>query len=159
QRGRWADLEALLDSGPEDSSWVAEVLLLRARASLARREFADARRLLQEAIGRDPQAIGPRVFVTHALLQEGRDPTAAEAALRELLKLDPQQAEAWRNLAILLAQQRRAPEALLACRSGRVHCPSDARLLLQEGLSLREVGELAEAESRLVQFLEIPPPP
>jgi tetratricopeptide (TPR) repeat protein/glycosyltransferase involved in cell wall biosynthesis len=158
-RGRWGDLETLLERSPAESSWALEVSLLRARALLVRREYGEARRILDESIRRDPQAVGPRVLLTHALLQEGKDLGAAEQALRQVVELDPRQAESWRNLAILLAQQRRSGEALAACRSGRGHCPTDARLLLQEGLCLRDVGELTAAQRRLVQFLEIPPPP
>src|SRR5947208_944915 len=48
----------------------------------------------------------PNVAEDHALLQEGRDPDAAERALRAVLELDPAQAEAHNNLAVLLRQRR-----------------------------------------------------
>jgi hypothetical protein len=49
--------------------------------------------------------VKPWVILTHILLQEGRDPRAAEAALRALLALDPAHAEAQHNLAVLLSKK------------------------------------------------------
>jgi Tfp pilus assembly protein PilF len=85
----------------------AEAAVLRARGHLARREFAAARARLEAAIAGAPQALGPRVLLSHALLQEGRDLAAAERALRDILVLDPEHAEARHNLTLLLQQQGR----------------------------------------------------
>lgn len=71
--------------GPEN----LEMMVLRARGQLARKDFGRARELLAAAIARDPRAIKPRMILTHALLQENKDPAAAERALRELLELEP----------------------------------------------------------------------
>ncbi len=62
--------------------------------------------MLEETIARAPEALWPRVVLSHVLLQEGRDWTAAEQALRDILVLAPDHAEARRNLGILLQQQR-----------------------------------------------------
>jgi hypothetical protein len=43
--------------------------------------------------------------LSHVLLQEGRDPAAAEQALHAVLELDPQSAEARHNLALLLRER------------------------------------------------------
>jgi cytochrome c-type biogenesis protein CcmH/NrfG len=48
------------------------------------------------------------VILTQVLLQEGRDWDAAERALRAVLVLDPGNAQAQQNLAVLLRQQGRA---------------------------------------------------
>ncbi len=45
------------------------------------------------------------VILSHALLQEGKDWQQAEEALRTVLRLDPGNAEARKNLALLLANQ------------------------------------------------------
>jgi Flp pilus assembly protein TadD len=42
------------------------------------------------------------VFLSYTLLQEGNDLAAAERALRQILSLDPGNAEARQNLAVLL---------------------------------------------------------
>jgi hypothetical protein len=48
-----------------------------------------------------PSALRARIYLSHALLQEGKDWVAAEQALRDILKLDPANAEAKHNLEIL----------------------------------------------------------
>jgi glycosyltransferase involved in cell wall biosynthesis/tetratricopeptide (TPR) repeat protein/predicted O-methyltransferase YrrM len=105
---RWQGLEEVLGRleqlpphGP------TEAAVLRARAHLARREFAEARSLLADVITQHPQALEPRVVLSHVLLQEGNDTDAAERALRDVLALAPEHAEARHNLA-LLRQQRAA---------------------------------------------------
>lgn len=80
----------------------SEAAVLRARAHLGRRDFATARSLLGEVIAAAPQAVWPRVILSHVLLQEGNDPAAAERALREVLALEPENAQARHNLAVLL---------------------------------------------------------
>jgi tetratricopeptide (TPR) repeat protein len=132
--------------------------VLKARGHLARKEFPAARQLLEETIGRHPDATYPRVILTHALLQENTDLAAAERALRDLLERQSNLAESWRNLAVLLRHQRRPVEALAACQSGRVHCPHDAELALFQAILLREMGDLTGAETCLLHILESPPP-
>ena len=85
-----------------------EGAVLRARGLLARRELPAARQTLEKTIVDAPQALWPRVILTHVLLQEGRDWAAAERALRDVLEIAPNHAEARRNLAVLLRQQGRA---------------------------------------------------
>jgi tetratricopeptide (TPR) repeat protein len=85
----------------------AHRVILRARARLVQREFSEARQLLESAIAASPEAVLPRVLFSHALLQVGRDWIAAERALRDILAIDPANAEAARNLAVLLRQQGR----------------------------------------------------
>jgi tetratricopeptide (TPR) repeat protein len=80
-----------------------EVPILRARRRMARKEFSAARDVLEEAISRKPDAVYLWVILSHALLQEGKDWQQAEEALRTVLRLDPGNAEARNNLALLLA--------------------------------------------------------
>jgi glycosyltransferase involved in cell wall biosynthesis len=107
---------------------------MRARAHLVRKEFSPARQLLEEIIAQHPSAIAPRVFLSPVLLQS-QDWSAAEPALRALVELDPGQAEAWRNLAVLLKSQQRFAEARATCQDGLLHCPAEPHLLaLQKSL-------------------------
>jgi tetratricopeptide (TPR) repeat protein len=154
---RWDDLELALGQLRRHPAGAAEADLLQARGLLARRQFADARALLEGAIAGDPQALPPRVLLTHALLQEGRDPAAAERALPAVLERAPTEAESWRHLAVLLRQQGRPGEAAAACRSGLAHCPGDVGLLLLHGLLLHELGDLTTAETCLVRVVEALP--
>jgi Tfp pilus assembly protein PilF len=82
-------------------------VLLRARAYLARREFALAKELLAEAIARDQLAEGPRMVLSYVYLQEGTDPAATEQALRDVLVVNPQNAEARHNLTVFLRERGR----------------------------------------------------
>ncbi len=99
--GRWPDLERVarhVDSHlgrPEDAA------VLRSRGMLARHEFDQARELLLRLIDMVPQALRPRQALSHVLLLEGRDPAAAERALLDVLKIEPNDAQAARNLEIL----------------------------------------------------------
>jgi len=79
--------------------------VLRARSALTRKEFGAARQLLEETIGRHPRELWPRVLLSHVYLQEGADWQAAESALRAVLELQPDHAEARQNLTVLLSKK------------------------------------------------------
>ncbi len=96
---RWPELEEVL--GHLSS---VEAAVLRARRCLASKDYQPAQQLLEEAIAREPRMLWPRVVLTHVLLQSGQwEP--AEKALCDVLALDPDHAEAQRNLAILRQQR------------------------------------------------------
>ncbi len=106
---RWADFEGVvkrLQGVPQGS---LDAAVMQARGHLVRKEFVLARLLLRETIAQFPQALWPRVILTHVLLQEGRDWEAAEHALRDVLELAPNHAEACRNLDLLLQQRKEQP--------------------------------------------------
>ncbi len=111
RQGRWAEAERIRERLLRDPDGRAEGRLLEARLRLARREFGPARQILEELRREQPQALGPPLFLSHALLQEGRDLPAAEAALRAVLALDPKHAEARGNLKVLLRELGRPAEA------------------------------------------------
>ncbi len=125
---RWADLEAVIRRFEADAGAAEDGAVLRARGHLARKEFGAARGILERLIAQSPDALAPRFYLTHVLLGEGKDWAAAERALRELLRVDPTQAQGWYNLAALLRRQNRHREAREACNTGRRHCPGDRHL-------------------------------
>jgi tetratricopeptide (TPR) repeat protein len=104
---RWAALAQLTDGLERENSATLEATILRARGHFARKEFHAARGSLTEVLPRFPEALGPRVLLSHILLQEGRDQAAAEGVLREIIRLDPANAEAKHNLNVLLQQAGR----------------------------------------------------
>jgi glycosyltransferase involved in cell wall biosynthesis/Tfp pilus assembly protein PilF len=112
--GHWEEFGQVLHRLDADTQAALEVAVLWARGHMARKEFDPAQRLLHEAIGRWPRAMWPRVILSHALLQEGKDLEAAEEALRDVLVLDPGHHEARHNLALLLEQQNRASDGFLS---------------------------------------------
>ncbi len=115
RRGRLAEVEGLLKHLEAQPEARMEGTVLRARLHLARKEYAEACRLLEGVIVEHPRALWPRVILTHVLLQEGRDWPGAEQALRAVLELDPQHREASRNLALLLRDQRRNGDQTREC--------------------------------------------
>jgi GT2 family glycosyltransferase/Flp pilus assembly protein TadD len=104
---RWDELDAISAQIEKLPQGEVEAVIVRARGLLARREFGDARNLLQALAAQHPQSLRPRVILSHVLLQEGRDWAAAERALRDVLALDPTHEEACRNLTALQRQQGR----------------------------------------------------
>src|SRR5207253_9948833 len=76
-QNKWAALEDLARRMEQLPQGPIEAAVTRARGHMARREFGTARRILEEAIARAPQALRPRVLLSFVLLQEGRDAPAA----------------------------------------------------------------------------------
>jgi tetratricopeptide (TPR) repeat protein len=121
--GRFEEVEAhalALEAGGA----AVEAAVLRARGLLARREFGRAGALLEAVIANDPRAVWPRLILTHVLLQEGKDPEAAERALKAVLELDPHNAQATHNLTLLRAQRRRLADQAFAGDLGLPGAPS-----------------------------------
>ena len=153
QQSRWPELEQSLADLQSEPAAAVEGALLRARAHLARQQFSEARRLLEEVIRQAPPLLPPYVFLSHVLLQSG-DESAAEPVLRHIVERDPGQCESWRNLAVLCRRQGRIREAIAVAQSGRVHCPNDSDLLLLHGVLLAEAGDAINAETCLLRLLE-----
>jgi Flp pilus assembly protein TadD len=63
---------------------------------------------LDKALTEHPRAPGLWQIRSHALLQEGKDWTGAERALRTLIELDPQDAQAKNNLDVLMGVKNSA---------------------------------------------------
>jgi tetratricopeptide (TPR) repeat protein len=99
---RWDDLDQVVAQLQKDARQFENAAVMRARGMMMRSKYTAARQILEEAIRRSPQSLGPRQALSHVLLFENKDPVAAEQALREVLRLDPNNAEAKQNLAVLL---------------------------------------------------------
>jgi glycosyltransferase involved in cell wall biosynthesis/predicted Zn-dependent protease len=105
-QNRWTEFENVVEHLRSLPRGEVEAAVMQARGHLVRKEFVLARLLLRETIAQHPQALWPRVILTHVLLQEGRDWEAAEQALRDVLQLAPNHSEAASNLDILLRRQQ-----------------------------------------------------
>jgi protein O-GlcNAc transferase len=101
---RWREMEEVVTRLQADPQTKVQAAVLLAQKHLAFREFAAARRLLEEAIAQAPQVLGPRIVLSRVLLAEGQDRGAIEKALRDVLALDPNNREARQNLAFLQQQ-------------------------------------------------------
>jgi len=101
-RENFTALEQVTEQFPDHP----EAAILRGRAKMARKEFAAARLELTQALDSHPNELRLRLILSHALLQEGRDHMAAERALRAVLELEPNHAEAKHNLDVLLHERK-----------------------------------------------------
>jgi tetratricopeptide (TPR) repeat protein len=102
----WPALEQVAEKLGEG----VDAAVLTGQARLARKQYGAARWAFSQAIEQFPDALLPRVFLSHALLQEGRDWNAAEKSLRDILTIDPGNTQARQNLEVLLRQQERYAE-------------------------------------------------
>jgi len=102
---RWPELEQVCNDVEKITDGKLPAGLLRARRFLKEQEFNAARGALGELIEEFPTSIEARQLMSHAYLQEGRDLQAAEQALHDVLKLDPEHREARHNLAVLVRQR------------------------------------------------------
>ncbi len=102
EQSSWPALDRLI--GELDARWPDSLpaAVLRGRKHLALKEYPAAREWLRRAIAQHPHEIWPRLLYSRVLLQDGSDPAAAEQALRDVLALDPSNAEGRQNLAVLL---------------------------------------------------------
>ncbi len=153
-QSKWAEVEETVGSLQADPHLAGEVAVLRARARMGQGDLASAREILEESLGHAPDAIRPRILLTHVLLQEGKDWEAAETVLRDVVKRDPRQGESWRNLASLMRQQKRTAESFAACEAGRMYCPEYSELSLIEGQVLLQRGDGEGAEACLGQLVD-----
>jgi tetratricopeptide (TPR) repeat protein len=108
KRQRWDLVTECADQREGLPGGDLEAAVLRARVHLGRREFADARRLLDAVSDRYPQAVKPRLMRSRVLLEAGDD-QAADAALCAVLALDDENREARHNLDVL--RRRHTPTA------------------------------------------------
>jgi tetratricopeptide (TPR) repeat protein len=100
QLKRWEALEQVI----EQLNQHPNAAVLRGRAKMARKEYGPARWALSQAAERYPTMVEPRIYLSHAILQEGLDWAAAERALRDVLNVDPANTEAKNNLEVLLRE-------------------------------------------------------
>ncbi|MBX9677717.1 MAG: glycosyltransferase [Gemmataceae bacterium] len=77
--------------------------LVRASVFMRKQQYGKAIAMLEKLISDDPHSLPPRIILTHALLQEGTNLKAAEQALLQVLRMDPNNAEAQWNLKKLRA--------------------------------------------------------
>jgi tetratricopeptide (TPR) repeat protein/glycosyltransferase involved in cell wall biosynthesis len=108
KRQRWDLVAECADQREGLPGGDLEAAVLRARVHLGRREFADARRLLDGISEQYPQAVKPRLMRSRVLLEEGDD-QAADAALCAVLALDAENREARHNLDVL--RRKHSPAA------------------------------------------------
>jgi glycosyltransferase involved in cell wall biosynthesis/Flp pilus assembly protein TadD len=113
-QNRWLEAEFAANHVERDPQLALEGTLQRGRALLGHKQFAAAQQCFRQVIQQLPQAALPHVYLSHALLQEGKDWAGAEKALRDVLALEPKNQEALNNLQVLLNTQDKQVNGTLA---------------------------------------------
>lgn len=148
--GRADSLARLLPPGPE--RWTVQL-----RLALADKRFAaDRDSLLALLAAAEPNS--PFVARIRALAAgERRDRAAEEAAWREVLRLEPNDADAWNQLGYLAARGGRYEEARSHLRRYAFLAPELANPHDSLGEILTWTGDYEQAEKELTQALRLQP--
>ncbi len=158
EHARWNDFANIIERMRANPPAQLDAAVLQAEGHLARKEFTAACETLGSVIAANPQALWPREVLSRALLGEGKDRAAIENALRAVLDVAPNHAEAQHNLALLLWQQRngngeptpmQGNGALKASETERSAPASQCGLRIQESPSDGE--DLSETNRNLAE--------
>jgi glycosyltransferase involved in cell wall biosynthesis len=95
---RWDEVQKIAERLENSSNGKIEGAVLRGLLLATRKDFGEARKMMEEACRQFPEAVEPRVLLSRLLLRDPRDAQAAARVLGELLKLDPSNGEARRHL-------------------------------------------------------------
>jgi tetratricopeptide (TPR) repeat protein len=138
--------DPLLD-GLQDLIKGARLHLIRGRAALEARRFAEAAAEFRKAIAQQPDSL-PAHFNLGAALSQTGDLRGAIEQFEKTLRLDPNHANAHYNLGLLLAQMKQHEQAITHLRFVVNASPNDhnARFLLAQELLGARRAEEAEAE-------------
>lgn len=102
ERKNWEELDKVIKKLESLSEGAVAAAVLRGLRHSVQKDFATARKLMEETIAGNPKAIEPRILLSRLCMRDRRnDPTSAERAVRSVLELDPTNAEAQRQLAKL----------------------------------------------------------
>ncbi|MCS6852417.1 MAG: tetratricopeptide repeat protein [Gemmataceae bacterium] len=143
-QGKLAEAERILHETPIPPALAPEALVVAARLRLVQGRLEEARQLVGQAIALDPRAVPPRVVLSHVLLREDRDAKAIEQALRDVLALQPDHAEAGHNLAVLYRRLGRWTEAEAIWRTVIERQPAYTASWMDLGDLLRQLGRRAD---------------
>jgi tetratricopeptide (TPR) repeat protein len=145
-----------LVDGLRESVKGARLHMIRGRAALDARRFAEAADEFRKAVAAEPESV-PANFNLGAALSQLGDPGGAVRQFEKTLLLDPAHANAHYNLGLLLAQQSRHERAAEHLRAAVKASPADtgARLLLAQ--SLVKLGRTEEAQAELARVAEAEP--
>ena len=125
-------------------------------AHLARDQVADAERIAREMVERFPKVIEAHHGLGGVLRRAGMS-VEAEAAYRRALSLDAGHEGARKGLLIILAEGRRADDAVAVYAAAVEARPEDADLVAEFGNMLFRLGRIGEAQARCRRALSIDP--
>jgi TolB-like protein/Flp pilus assembly protein TadD len=127
----------------------------------SREKWAEARRLFERAIAKDPDTVDALIGLAHVLLGYSNSPIDdrqhAEALLRRALDLEPNRAAAHFVRGTLYRHQGRMPEAVEAYRTAIALDRNYARAYLYLGLTLAYMGRAEEAIALVQRAMHLNP--
>jgi len=127
--------------------------VLRAERLLAEGKVAEAKRVLEDVLARDPS--DARAWLDLGLVHEaGSDFAAAEKAYRRATEVDPNFAEAFNNLGVLLREGGRLAEAMPMLERAVALDPQLTAARFNLGLAYEEQGRRAEAEREYLATID-----
>ena len=98
---RSQEAENLVKQAVEFGEKTIPALVAQARLDMHRREFVQARSLLERAVIMAPSDVTVREALSHVFISEGQDWTAVEDALLAVLELNPEHTAAQANLQVV----------------------------------------------------------
>jgi TolB-like protein/DNA-binding SARP family transcriptional activator/Flp pilus assembly protein TadD len=127
----------------------------------SREKWAEARRLFERALAKDPDTIDALIGLAHVLLGYSNsavdDRQHAEALLRRALDLEPNRAATHFALGMLRRHQGRIPEAAEAYQRAVALDRNYARAYLHLGLTLAYMGRAEEAIALVHRAMQLNP--
>jgi O-antigen biosynthesis protein len=154
--GRHEELSALAGELQHDRTLCAEGLLIEGRTAIKQGRIADARAVLDRAIGEYPDDLETLRGRGQFLFEHG-SAEEAESALRALIDHDPADASAHHNLGTLRMRTQRYDGAVEAYRRSLSLRPHYAATHLNLGYALKDSGRLDEAVAEWEQTLRLAP--
>jgi tetratricopeptide (TPR) repeat protein len=142
-------LSSVLKVAPNEAS--ALNLLGAIRAQQAR--FGEAETLFARAVRSDPQFVGAHMNLAYLYLLKGL-PEKTVAELKEVVRLDPNHAEATYKLARLLLSQNRVDECIGFVEKVKQSQTVPAALLVVLGDAYRSRGDFDKAEANYLLALD-----
>jgi predicted Zn-dependent protease len=100
-QNRWGDVEYVAKQLEKCDMGDPYALVMRAEVKSQRNDLKAARELVEKAIARAPQLAWARIVLSEILLKDGSDREACIAAQRDILRLNPGNPQAERNLQLL----------------------------------------------------------
>jgi glycosyltransferase involved in cell wall biosynthesis len=107
---RWGDVEYVSKQLEKCDTGEPYALVMRGEVKSLRNDLPGARELVERAIARAPQLAWARIVLSDILLKDGTDRAACIAVQRDILRLNPGNPQAERNLQ-LLTEPRTPPPA------------------------------------------------
>ncbi|HEX8151198.1 MAG TPA: tetratricopeptide repeat protein [Pyrinomonadaceae bacterium] len=145
-------LNEVLKGAPEDAAALNLLGALRAKQG----RLDEAETLFARAVGRDGGLTSARMNLAHLRLLKG-EPEKAAAELREVLRLEPSNAEAGHRLAWLLLRQGKLDECIALAESLKGTPAASAPLFAVLGDAHLRKGDARAAVSALQKAVELDP--